>query len=539
VKTREQIQTRKKMTNFAEPAVACKAEPRFGGSVSLTWDLGGLAVAFVGLGLLMLKHRHFFHDDAYISLRYARNLAEHGVLEWNLGERAEGYTNFLHVVLTAALLKAGVSPEAAVQGIGVVSATVLILALFFALKRLAPEAEVLRACLVVAAGTSPGVAIWVMGGLETVMLAALLASGAGFVIASLQDNRTAYALAAGLCFSVAVLTRMDSAVYIGATAITVLFGASGYFRTRFLRSALIGGLPATVALAHMAWRISHYGLPMPLTFYAKADLPIEMRLQFLNDISTYVVFALPIWFIALVSAGAALVPKGQDRPVLLALALPFLASSAYVVWSGGDHMPGARVILPLVGPSVLIVAAQYHQRHALAPLMLAASLCAALFAHVERKDGAAFYGTVVADHINRNWEPGMTIALSTAGSTPFHANQHKYIDMLGLNDPHIAQRKDIPLVTSGQTLPGHGKGDGAYVLSREPDVIILGPANGKRSGDPSFLSDWELARSPDFARCYEMMEDILVIPPEQASQVRDGKPKVPFTWYRRTCSKTN
>lgn len=40
-------------------------------------------------------------DDAFISCRYARNLAEGHGLVYNVGERVEGYTNFLWTVLVA------------------------------------------------------------------------------------------------------------------------------------------------------------------------------------------------------------------------------------------------------------------------------------------------------------------------------------------------------------------------------------------------------------------------------------------------------
>ena len=55
----------------------------------------------------------FVCDDAYISFRYAQNLARHGVLEWNVGERVEGFTNFLWTVFLAAAIKLGFSPESA------------------------------------------------------------------------------------------------------------------------------------------------------------------------------------------------------------------------------------------------------------------------------------------------------------------------------------------------------------------------------------------------------------------------------------------
>src|SRR5262245_7250535 len=61
----------------------------------------------------------FVSDDAYISFRYARNLAEHGQLVFNLGERVEGYTNFLWTLLLAGGIKLGVSPVVASRFLGV------------------------------------------------------------------------------------------------------------------------------------------------------------------------------------------------------------------------------------------------------------------------------------------------------------------------------------------------------------------------------------------------------------------------------------
>src|SRR5437763_8505938 len=54
---------------------------------------------------------NFVTDDAFISFVYARNLARHGQLVFNLGERVEGYTNFLWTVILAGLLKIGLMPE--------------------------------------------------------------------------------------------------------------------------------------------------------------------------------------------------------------------------------------------------------------------------------------------------------------------------------------------------------------------------------------------------------------------------------------------
>ena len=70
----------------------------------------------------MLPHARLFDfvtDDAYISFRYAANLAEHGQLVFNLGERVEGFTNFLWTVLLAAGIKLGLGPVATSRFLGV------------------------------------------------------------------------------------------------------------------------------------------------------------------------------------------------------------------------------------------------------------------------------------------------------------------------------------------------------------------------------------------------------------------------------------
>src|SRR5204863_68876 len=70
------------------------------------WPVVVAAVLLVPHALLF----DFVNDDAYISFRYARNLAEHGQLVFNVGERVEGFTNFLWTVLLAGGIKLGLSP---------------------------------------------------------------------------------------------------------------------------------------------------------------------------------------------------------------------------------------------------------------------------------------------------------------------------------------------------------------------------------------------------------------------------------------------
>ncbi len=79
----------------------------------------------------------FVCDDAFISFRYAQNLAEHGELAFNVGmqppERVEGYTNFAWVVVLAGLQVLGWAPPDAAPALtqlgslaGLVAAIVLL-----------------------------------------------------------------------------------------------------------------------------------------------------------------------------------------------------------------------------------------------------------------------------------------------------------------------------------------------------------------------------------------------------------------------------
>lgn len=90
-------------------------------------DIMGFLIASLTLFAMLFKHRLFFHDDAFISLRYARNLAEHGQITWNLGEYSEGYTNFLYVLMTALPIKFGADPALTAQAINVIAALLLLL----------------------------------------------------------------------------------------------------------------------------------------------------------------------------------------------------------------------------------------------------------------------------------------------------------------------------------------------------------------------------------------------------------------------------
>ncbi|HUI27385.1 MAG TPA: hypothetical protein VL403_14985, partial [Candidatus Kryptonia bacterium] len=65
------------------------------------------ALFFVAQQALPLWHDRWVQDDAYISFRYAKNFVHgHGIV-YNVGQRVEGYTNFLWMIISAIPMAAG------------------------------------------------------------------------------------------------------------------------------------------------------------------------------------------------------------------------------------------------------------------------------------------------------------------------------------------------------------------------------------------------------------------------------------------------
>ena len=87
--------------------------------VGLVGIIGAVAALQVSYGVAL-------QDDAYISFRYARNLAQGNGLVFNAGERVEGYTNFLWTVLFTPAELVGLDPALVAIVLGVVFTALLI-----------------------------------------------------------------------------------------------------------------------------------------------------------------------------------------------------------------------------------------------------------------------------------------------------------------------------------------------------------------------------------------------------------------------------
>jgi hypothetical protein len=142
----------------------------------------GAVTAFVGRSYSL----RFVQDDSYITYRYARNVARGFGPVYNPGERVEGYTNFLWMIMLAFFGTVGTPFSAIIvlsQVLGVLSGVGVIVIFFLLLRKFStgpPELTPIAAILFAANGTF---AYWCVSGMETGLFSLLLAGGATPILA--------------------------------------------------------------------------------------------------------------------------------------------------------------------------------------------------------------------------------------------------------------------------------------------------------------------------------------------------------------------
>jgi hypothetical protein len=102
---------------------------------------------------------------------------------------------------------------------------------------------------------------------------------------------------------------------------------------------------------------------------------------------------------------------------------------------------------------------------------------------------------------NANTVPNDVIAVSASGAIPYFA-ERPAIDMLGLNDAHIARNGQVDHSQG----PAHKKYDAVYVLDRAPQFIVLNlieeHGQALRQGEAGLVSNEALLREPRFQANY-------------------------------------
>lgn len=512
-------------------------------SAERVWRVVALAYALSLAAVILYANREFYHDDAYITLRYARNLIAGMGVVWNPGEHIQGYTNFLHLMLVSLLGVLHVDLVLASRIVGVASLVALVCALlafgWSRRRRGSGPFWHLPAILVI---TSAPMLVWSVGGLEGTVFSLWATLGCLFFVASFDTPNRAWACAAsGACLALSFLARPDGAIFVSLSALWLSLdwrhGSRGHRLVAFLVPV------ALIIVPYVIWQSLYYGSIVPNTFYAKTGAPLwerlELGVRYVVDYASRPPFLPFLVLTALVYAAA----TRRWSSTISYLALSVAGYLGFVIVVGGDHMQAFRLLLPVIALMIALLASASSSTTALHGNLASAgvTLLVLVLATLQLSDHtlnprdpdpAAFVGTIVGRHIADAWPEGSLVALNTAGSTPYFAPRNRYIDMLGLNDAHIAKRRIEQVQLPWQHVPGHLKGDGAYVLDRHPDFIIIGPAEGTVAANPWFLSDLELATDPRFVDEYEPSHVRL---DHEGRRVEQGG--LVFTYYRRIRSR--
>jgi hypothetical protein len=452
----------------------------------------------IGLGILVfviftvnLSLVFEYFDDAFISFRYSRHLVDGLGLVWNPGERVEGYTNFLWVLIVAAGMLAGIAPEILTPFLGALSALmVLALLAYLAARRqgwtspwiwLAPGALALSRSYV----------IWSGSGLETHFFSLLVLVGFVFLLRE-RDLSTELPWHSSLCLGFATLTRPEGGLFMFTAGLCFL--ADVLFRRRRLRSLLFWALPFLVMVgAHLLWRFSYYGDWLPNTFYAKVnglwwDQAAVYLWHFFADYHL-------AWFIPLV-----LVSVLGRRDFLSALSFtPIVFYFIYIAAVGGGHLE-YRLLVPifpllywLIADGIQFLAVRHGQRTWMqrSAVGFAGAISLALLTTtsygslrpLDKSDtnglgstgthygaGRMKQGKALRRLIERGILPSdLRIETGACGALPYYTDWY-VLDKRGLNDVRVARQT----LTDRGVIGHEHEATLAYVREREIAVFLLG-----------------------------------------------------------------
>jgi hypothetical protein len=477
---------------------------------------------FLVFALIFVAHAIYLGviaEDAFISFRFAKNLAIGNGLVWNVGEPpVEGYTNFLWVVISAAVLRMGLDVELFAQLLGItVSLVSMVYAYLFCHRLLNLDARLSLVPCGFLAFAGP-FATWATSGLET-SLFSMLVLASTYHMVSYWKERKVLALRLGFLLAVlATLTRPEGFGIFG-----ILLGLHG------LR-AVCGGEPREILKGtlnsllfyvvpfgvYFAWRFGYYGYLLPNTFYAKTGGAAHQWLRGAQYVFWfYVHFLIPLVPLLTVVAweGLSLVKPNSGTSIsatlkgwvkehygLVVCFALCLCYSGYVVLVGGDYMAMYRFLVPVM-PFVYILVAQaatvlFEEQLVSAGKRIPARVLVVLgmlgtFIHstpVERRlflkpkiTHGQFQGVKIEQWHSRRLSligrffneykesEEESLATGAIGAVAYFSDLKIY-GFHGLVDTHIAHLKQDDL---GKGFSGHERGDYGYILAKEPTYFMF------------------------------------------------------------------
>lgn len=465
------------------------------------------AAVAIAVACVLASYAAWTCDDALISFRYVRNWLAGDGLVFNAGERLEGFSNFLFLLLLAPfeLLGADLFTAANVLGIAATACQIALLVWLLARRDVPIVVIAIVAALL---ATDRVEIVWATGGLETAVHGALVLAVLALQLEQPHRIRTLALLHVALATS-----RPEGIVF----AVLWFAHLAITRKTDELRRAINWFLPVVAVL--LAARFLYYRELAANPYRAKVEGVDTLEfgpgyaLAFLRRMGLYGLAALAtLPLVALGVRGW----RGGDRRVraALVLALAFVAAQvAVVIAAGGDYMTDFRLLAPVVGAFyvaigciatlawrsrwlvaiALVLFAGGHAYRQLAPVPVF-STAPPPAEHKPTLTIAHGRAAEFARAIATFTEPGDAILADWAGYMSY-GHSLRVVDATGLLSKHI--ERDFYARAPAERLPGHARWPTIEFMQREHLALIF-PKVNTRPPDDAEIDERSPARRSEY-----------------------------------------
>ena len=447
-------------------------------------------------------------DDAYISFRYAHNLAYTGELVFNTGEKVEGITNLLWTLILAAeiaIVHLPVERFALFLSLGLIAFSALRL---WQLGPLLGSTHLAGTLAAISLVLNPDFIHTTTNGLEAALYTALLVE----IIYRYCRNQLKMAfLFAGLLF----MTRPEGVV-LGFLLTGLVSMEHRSIRETGIGIAILGGVVVLVTL----FRMFYYGTPVPNSVIAKSfDISLLLTLRPRQlAISYFESFAVSNPYLVILFVGALVwLLQSHTFNDKSSLALLFciggiIFSFIVIIRNGGDWMGHHRLFLQY-GILYAVILISLLRQYGI-PVSIALALVIWPFIQTTN---AIMARNVLSSSINYARRDGFwvetserlatvlkesdTVSAEALGYLSYHLIHNRFHDPVGLTDAYIA-RYGRPSVT-------FGKHDSAYTVgSVSPSVMVWHWAGHLKGVDQKLLDNYETFCATD---CDSWAADVVMI----------------------------
>ena len=505
--------------------------------------LGVICVMFIYLCF----ETKFIQDDAYITFRYVENFVNGDGLVFNIGERVEGYTNFLWLMVLSLFAVLGMDMINISQMLSVAFGVVTLIVTYKISSLIVlnepevrkkgteapaegPAVNLLNLIPVILTAFVGAFQYWSVSGMETSMFVSFSLLGIYYYIKNKNSEEVDYKFP--LFLFLASITRPEG-LYIFAIIILhkVIMSLKDNWDNKgeavkglFTRNNVITYFVYLApTFLFILFRLTYYGYPFPNTYYAKTGFSAVYLQTGLDYFWTFAEAYLLYGFVFIIPV--ILFKKKEIFFETLLLFMMYVLYTIYIISVGGDVLPLFRFFF-MVGPLVFILFGKvmmvfyfYLKKNvtsnnptvsAAIVLLLVCGLAYMDYNGMKEKIKSTTdleNGLVDKMRISGEWfkkkqqEKGapMTIAATTIGAVSYYAgSQVSVVDMLGLTDEEIAHNPvAIPEISEGAVGWKERNYNIDYIMSRKPDYIYF--STGIK---PSAYAERGLFTSPEFLKYY-------------------------------------